>query len=302
MPDYEQICVLIVTFFPDECTLKNIRRIEELWPALQIVVVDNTTTTEASCDQDFFNSLCQYHPRVFTIRNHVNLGIATALNQGAEYAIQRGFQWLVTLDQDTEVDSDYFFEVNKILCNFSIPSRIAVIGVNYHNLVAGKVGEPIKNDTEFAEVKDVISSGSLVSLTVFRKIGGFSDKLFIDMVDTEYCFRARRHGYNILFVNKPLIWHSLGFKETFSLVGFSLNFANHSPFRHYFIFRNTIYMVKQYMGSDFVWGIKMVCKYLPKVFLKALLGKARRESLKNIIHGIRDGVISSFPTGLPPKN
>jgi rhamnosyltransferase len=37
----------------------------------------------------------------------------------------------------------------------------------------------------------LISSGCVISRAAFAKIGPFDEKLFIDHVDIEYCFRAR---------------------------------------------------------------------------------------------------------------
>ena len=294
MPDYEQLCVLIVTFFPEEKTLQNIRRMEECWPELQIVVVDNTIPSGQASEPKLFQELSFHHPKVHTIRNQANFGIATAMNQGAEYAIRQGLRWMVTLDQDTELDPDYFSELDNVLKTRASDVPTAVIGVNYHNLVTGKPGEPILNSGRCHEVRDVITSGSLVSLDAYRSIGGFLDKLFIDMVDTEYCFRARKAGFAILFISRPLMRHALGLKETVCWLGRSFTFSTHPPFRHYFIFRNTIFMVKEYFWSDFSWSLKMICKYLPKVFIKAMLGRTRQESIGRIVCGIRDGLLSDF--------
>ena len=294
MPNFEEICLIMVTYFPREKTLSNIAHLSATWTELELVVVDNSPCPHPPDTKVFFAELLQTYPRVHVIRNNANAGIAAALNQGARYAIDRGYRWMVTLDQDTRLDPNYFLEIDKVLEFFPKGKPIAVIGVNYINTTSEKMGETVSDDRLFVETLAVITSGCFTSLEAYRMIGGFMERLFIDMVDTEYCFRARRNGFAVVFANKPLMIHSIGVQEKIRWFGHEIKFSSHAAYRNYYIFRNTLYMLKQYFCSDFFWSLTMVCKYLPKVFLKAMWTGAHRASLYNIACGIRDGVVSDF--------
>lgn len=294
MPKFAEICLIMVTYFPREKTLSNIAHLSATWTELELVVVDNSPCSGSQDTEFFFAELFQTYPQVHVIRNNANAGIAVALNQGARYAIDRGYRWMVTLDQDSRLDPNYFNEVGKVIESFPQGKPIAVIGVNYLNAASEKMGETGSDNRPFYEALTVITSGSFCSLEAYQVIGGFMEKLFIDMVDTEYCFRARRNGFAIVFVNKLLMSHSIGVQEKIRWFGHDITFSSHAPFRHYYIFRNTVYMLKRYLFSDFSWSLTMLFQYLPKVFLKAIWAGTRRESMHNIACGIRDGVFSDF--------
>jgi rhamnosyltransferase len=44
----------------------------------------------------------------------------------------------------------------------------------------------------------VMTSGCLTNLAIWDESGGFSDELFIDEVDHDYCLNVRRHGYRVV--------------------------------------------------------------------------------------------------------
>ena len=294
MPKIADICLIMVTYFPREKTLSNIAHLSTTWTDLELVVVDNSLCSRSPDTEAFFAELLKTHPRAHVIRNNFNAGIAAALNQGARYAISRGYRWMVTLDQDTRLDPNYFLEINKVLEFCPKDKPIGLLGVNYMNTTSEKMGEVVSDERPFYEAMTVITSGSFCSLEAYQVIGGFIEKLFIDMVDTEYCFRARRNGFSIVFANKSLMSHSIGFKKKVRLFGHVIKFSSHAPYRNYFIFRNTIYMLKEHFFTDFFWSLSMICKYLPKVVLKAMWTGPRMDSLNYIACGIRDGVMSDF--------
>ena len=294
MPRIKDVCLVMVTFFPSAKTFSNISHIAKCWPELQVSLVDNTNSPNDQGTQSFFSRLLLEYPAIHILRNNRNLGIAAALNQGAEYANSHAFQWRLTVDQDTKLDPAYFSEINRLMEYYPGNKPIAVVGVNYCNLTTGKLARPRVAKNSLCEAKAVITSGSLVSIRSWIDIGGYCEPLFIDMVDTEYCFRARQKGCAVVFVNTPLMQHEIGFRGKIGLGGYDVFFFLLSPFRQYYIFRNMIYMIKHYCGYDLCWSIKMLFVEIPKLLCKAILGRRRKKSLHNILRGIRDGVNSNF--------
>lgn len=64
------------------------------------------------------------------LQNERNLGLATALNQGFRWAADRGYGWVLTLDQDTAPSSGMVTEAARVLAAHP-GRRIAVIGAAY---------------------------------------------------------------------------------------------------------------------------------------------------------------------------
>lgn len=58
-----------------------------------------------------------------------------------------------------------------------------------------------------------ITSGSLTNLDAWKAIGGFDEKLFIDLVDTEYDIRALMKGYCSYRINTVVLTHEIGHIE-----------------------------------------------------------------------------------------
>ena len=147
-------------------------------------------------------SISSGHPNIELIFNNENLGIATALNQTARKAANLGYEWLLTMDQDSFFESDQFFAA----FSNSSKNNVAIFSPNPELSTVSK-----DEDSDLAEeTLCVITSGNLVNLKIWEKIGGFEEKLFIDEVDNDYCLKAVLHGFKIQrFKNIPLI-HELG--------------------------------------------------------------------------------------------
>lgn len=78
--------------------LDSIRR-SHLQPGA-VVLIDNGSTDEA-----IHAALCGY-PGVTLLRNNGNLGFGIACNRGLEWARQRGFGYVLLLNQDAQLESD----------------------------------------------------------------------------------------------------------------------------------------------------------------------------------------------------
>ena len=141
---------------------------------------------------------------VVYMTEHKNLGIAYALNRMMEQAEQDGFQWLVTMDQDSilpdnmvEAYGAHIYEPNvAIICPQVIDKR--------------RVYMTVKTEPAEELVEECITSGSCTSIEAWKKLGKFDEWLFIDLVDNEFCKRAIVSGYKILKLNTLVINQEFG--------------------------------------------------------------------------------------------
>jgi rhamnosyltransferase len=197
-------------------------------------------------------------PALTVILNETNLGVATALNQGVRWALEQGFQYLFTFDQDSRLSPGMVATMLEVLATRGEDEPLAVI--------APVVNDPVVNIRarylrpkynllyEWTSCKGgvldnvtyVITSGSLYNLEAYRKIGPFRDDFFIDYVDTEYCLRARQHGYRILVCCEAYLDHRQGERQKRALVGRDHYPTFHPPLRWYYRSRNRIALLRQY--------------------------------------------------------
>ena len=145
-----------------------------------------------------------------------NRGIAAALNAVAEAALAAGSSRLFLLDQD----ADATVETARTLSH----ALDRAIGENPPPAVVGpapapkpghkapayppRPGLPPRGDLR--PVEFLATSGSLVDLAAFARIGPFREDFFIDAVDLEWCFRAWARGWSCWMDPGTAIPHSVG--------------------------------------------------------------------------------------------
>ena len=174
------------------------------------------------------------------IFNGDNLGIAKALNIGANLAIEDGFEWLITMDQDTSFQND---DINKIK-EYIEKSNMKNIGIvsPWH-----KTKLHIEKPKEKIDYPlDVMTSGNFLNLDIYKKIGKFKEEYFIDGVDIEYCLRLKKNGYRVLRLNEIEMIHNLGNIKYKKFLGKELLCLNHNYLRVYYRVRNYNYIRKEY--------------------------------------------------------
>lgn len=245
----ELVSAIIVTYYPQPDILKrNINMLLEQVP--HVIIVDNTDKRLKWLD--CFGG----YKSVEIINNEVNQGIATALNQGCRKALQMGYKWAVTLDQDSILPVGF---VNDLWTG--LPQGLKKIGAigpvytSFGNYI-GERGKVVKIDS-------VITSGCLMNLTAFEMTGGFLDELFIDMVDIEYCWRLKQNNYSVLMNGNAVLDHQLGNRMISKKVfGKVYQYADHSPLRTYYFTRNVLWVTKRYKTlmpfeyADYRYGLK----------------------------------------------
>ncbi len=167
------------------------------------------------------------------INNGKNLGIASALNIGAKLALEKNYEWLLTMDQDSSFTDDTFFKVFDELEN---KESLALFSPTH-----------IQSEIKFQSVIEklsviiVMTSGNIINLKAFSIISGFNEKLFIDEVDHDYCFRAKLKGYGIIQCNIELK-HKLGNPVYRN----GKEITIHNDLRIYYITRNNLFIWKMY--------------------------------------------------------
>jgi rhamnosyltransferase len=165
------------------------------------------------------------------IWNGNNLGLAKALNIGAAKATECGYDYLLTMDQDSRATPDMVLKLTQCLNNYD-RAKVGIVAP-FHITKAS--GSP--EDVDCHEVLTVMTSGNLVNLTIYNSVGPFREDFFIDYIDEEYCLRLRqkgswsfeqtRHCLNIILVKYDIIIYEQNIYHFQSL-----------PFRRYFMTRN----------------------------------------------------------------
>jgi rhamnosyltransferase len=289
-PDKATICGVIVTHHPDQEFHSRLQRL--MSQVANVAVVDNGSSE--SCVKQIRELADQGD--VHLILNQTNEGIARALNQGVEWAMDQGCNWVLTLDQDTCITGDFLQRLTSAYFEFPDRERLAVIGSNYVDPVRKTefVSSNGQSQSSWKEVKTVITSGSLVSLSVFRTIGQFREELFIDCVDFEYCLRARDRGFRVILVPQATMSHPIGAVTLHKLPWKTTGTGNYPPIRWYYMTRNQLILAREFLWKEPGWTLSMLFRQFKSVILMCLFEKATGQKIKYIAMGLVDGVALNF--------
>ncbi len=224
-----KLSAVVVFYYPSRDNIKHINKY--LNEVDQIYVVDNS-------DDDVIRM--QSDDKIKYIKYGENKGIAKALNEGAKLAIKDKFKWLLTLDQDSKITSKNISDLKSFIENTK-EKNIGLVAP-YQD-----IGLPFtKSSEEYEEYIELMTSGSVLNLDAYKKIGGFKDWLFIDCVDTDYCLNLHKNKYQVLRLNNVIMKHSLGNLRLHKFLGKTYDCFNHNPIRRYYIVRNNLYINEMY--------------------------------------------------------
>lgn len=218
-------------------------------------------------------------------------GIAGAQNHGIVYAQSLNIEYLLFLDQDS-VPGDLFLSGLKhgYKSLESLGIKVASVGPRAISSATGQKysakidkGSVISN---YTRINQIISSGSLVRAEAFNSIGLFETELFIDLVDYEWCWRARAKGYAHFLIEGVHMNHMFGEKEV-RLGGFRMNMP--TTFRFYYQVRNYLWLVRRNYVPIY-WKISNFVKLFLKAISLSLFSDRRLGYMRSGLRGVLDGL------------
>jgi len=278
------VCAVVVTYHPDPGFPDRLDRVR---PQVgRVVVVDNGSSPQA---REMLRNAAG--PDVGLILNDANLGVATALNQGVRHVMGSSCRWVLTLDQDSTVEPFLVEALLEAYNDFPMKEDLAVVGSNYYDEKRAKTLVPESPaQPSCLEQTTVITSGSMISVDAYARVGPFRDDFFIDHVDDEYCLRARAMGYKVILCRRPVIRHSIGGAVGKRILGRMVWSSNHSAARRYYMARNFLWVAREYLFSRPGWVTLRALRHAGFLLLMVLLEKERLGKIKSTARGVRDGI------------
>jgi len=289
-----EACALIVTYRPDlEALDRLVRSIEG--QVGRLLVFDN-----ASSGADVAAYLDRLEAAgVAVFRSAGNVGLGAAMNQGARFARQAGCSTLLILDQDSVPAPDMVRILADALAALEREGPVAAVGPQFEDARSGRlapfvqVGFPFNRKHYGGPGQRVacdflISSGTLVRLATFDRVGGLDESLFIDNVDLEWCQRARSLGLGLHGICDARMHHSIGDSLRASRLA-PEGWTVHQPVRLYYIMRNRTLLYRR-AATPAVWVAQDVPRLVLKFFLTLWMCEPRGSYLRHMLRGIGDGI------------
>ncbi len=218
------------------------------YPHKDVILVDNAST------DDSVAYLHTRFPDLHSVRNTENLGVTGGRNQGFREAIQRGTDYVLSLDNDAYIDAHF---IHAILQVAQCEARIGVLGpkaydadaphliqcaggrITYTQNVCTQRGMGEVDRGQYDTIQDVDyfpGFGFMARRDVLEQLD-FLDEHFYGYghEDTDFCLRARQLGYRVVYVPEARMWHQG-----------SATIGSYSPRKKYLEAVNSVYFVRKY--------------------------------------------------------
>lgn len=276
-----RIGVVIIVFHPNARLLES--KLKKLGNDVAVVVVDNTPNETINIEQ----------ANITYIPLRENTGIANAQNVGIGNILDRGCTHVVFFDQDSDFTEKY---VRSIVDEYerisTVRKNLFLLGPTVINKTNGEEYRSVihsdkKADQGFIEKREIISSGSCVSVDKLNQVGVMDARLFIDYVDFEHCWRANSKGYVCGITQNVTLPHKVGNNELHFPHGYRVIIS--APFRYYYQYRNWLWLCRKgYVPRQ--WKINTCIKFMSRIIYFPFVVNEWKAIEKNMFKGIHDGL------------
>jgi GT2 family glycosyltransferase len=218
-----EIAVVVPVHNRRKTTLNFLQQLPEIGVegiSLKTIIVDDGSTDGTS------EVIREQYPEVIVLSGDGNLWWTGAVRMGAEYALHNGYENILIMNDDLELDCSFLAEllnvarshpnalVSSIKLNRKKDRQEQVIAAGFK--VAGMfkeietlhADEPYQADmAEVLECDLLTGSSLLIPASVFQKIGMFDNKRFPHGYgDFEFTWRARLAGFRCLVATRSRIY------------------------------------------------------------------------------------------------
>lgn len=234
------------------------------------VIMDNS----AKNNNKIVEALVTNKNKIQYFSKQENMGLCRALNIGIELLEREGCDWALLFDADSKLGSDIITEYKKAIEYYKGKQVALFAPVHVFDRSNASTYNGYKN------VDWSMTSGWLINIEIFKKQNGFFEKLFVDGLDMDYCFKSHENGYLVVECGEAVINHHPA--ETKKIFGFKYGIA--SPHRYYMQARQLIWCWRRYKKT------KILFIYLYKWVKVLLLFDHKIEYIRNMLKGTSDGI------------
>lgn len=224
--------------------------------------------------------------RVIYHDNKRNLGVAGGQNKGLSFAIEKNYDCAILFDQDTTIDNLFIVRLDEEFKKVRVKDpKVIAAGPSFIDprFQGERASKKVVKENQYRNM--VISSGCIISVSELKDVGLMDELLFIDRVDTEWCYRAASKGYQIIQLSDVVMDHTIGQVKKLWW-GYKLQY--HHKIRYYYLARNSIILFER----KYIPLTERVLLFLRNFFymLKICFLKDSLEYFRLMIRGFGDGI------------
>jgi len=264
--------------------LESLRGLD--YPTHKLIVVDNGSTDGSPV------TIRERFPDVTLIETGENLGFAGGNNVGLGHALLQEADYVLLLNNDTEVDPDFLSRLveaaeadpqvgmaGPIIYYYDRPEIIWSAGgrIDWQRGKTWMIGLNTPDTGQFGtasrEVDFVTGCALLVKRAVMEQAGLLDERFFAYYEEVEWCVRARRAGFKVVHVPLAKVWHKI-----------SPECQADSPLVHYYMTRNRLLFLKIVGAGWRAWLHTLFAEYLRTLLSWTMRPRWRaRRSQRNVM-------------------
>ncbi len=291
------VAAITVTFHSDLALLET--QLQALQDVRRRIVVDNASPPESR------PALRQVVQRTGgeLIELSENRGLAAGLNAGICRACSDdNVRTVLLLDQDSVFERSVPQAMLSALHDIQIATgKLACVGPTMLDVSSGlshgfhvirgwrwaRIYPPADTKT-FLPVANLNGSGIMASVELIEQAGLMEEQLFIDHIDTEWSFRVLSKGFRLYGLPWLAFRHIMGeSSRRFWLFGWRV-WPQRSPLRHYYLFRNTVRLLRRNYVPP-TWKGWAVVKLILTICVTTIMDKRRTMQLRMMLRGVIAG-------------
>jgi len=271
----DKISIILLNWNGKKDTLECLASLQKIdHPNFQPIVVDNGSTDGS------VEAFRTAFPRVPILETKANLGFAGGNNAGIEWVLRHHAEWILLLNNDTIVDPQL---LNAFLAAAKEQPKAKILGAKilrygdwttidhlggFWNGQKGEFDSPESGQTDhpyfdMKPVDYVCGAAFFMHRSVPEAIGLLEPRFFLFWEETDYCYRARKAGFEVWTAPEAKIWHKV-----------SSSFTGGKPHMHYFWWRSRLLWIERNCSEAEKW------KLYRKIVLPELWKMGRHYLLK----------------------
>lgn len=258
-------CALVILFNPQNDVVERIKQYSKNFE--KVFVIDNSEKVNEFVKRELieFGSVDYCHA-------NENKGISITLNIAFKKGIEGGYDFILTMDQDS------IFSKKDIEClinyiNNNNKNDIGIYAPNFARIYYNKdlksptYSKPLYPPDLVHKTYWAITSGSIVKLSAVKQMMPIDENYFIAYVDFELGMQMKLFGYSVLIVGGAILYQHIGGVVNESLLAKKLRFTNYASTRYYYLIRNNFYIRNKYRNDTKfrILTYKKIVKYIFKL-------------------------------------